>query len=1375
MYNVLAEGETDSDGLLRLTLDSIQDPSQMVFAVAGSEGSDTFAFAMNGWSAALDYYEFGVWSDYYAIPNAPTAYIYTDRPLYRPDQTVYFKGVVRLNDDLNYSMPDQERIKVTISNFEEVVFDETLTLSENGTFDGSLLLSEDAVLGSYSISTSFVGKEEPFGFVEFNVAEYRKPEFLVSVSASKTDLLLGETLSATVGAEFTSGGAVSGADVNWILSASTYNFYPEGDVATEGFSFSDYAQDMYYYYQETGIFESNIIAQGDGQTGEDGQLVVDLPVELSKEGGSRSLTFEANVSDLTGRSVSERVSVTAHQSRYYPGVKSEEYVGRVGQEQSFELVVVDWESQPVPDYPVTVEIVERRWHNVQEEDAQGRLRWVSTVEEIPVIEENLVTGSNGTAFASFVPPNGGVFMARVTVVDETGNTAAATAYTWVASEGFVSWRQANNNNFDLVVDRDSYQPGETAEILIASPIEGENYALVTVERGHVVNQEVILLSTNSTVYELPITAEMAPNTYVSVLVISGAQEGEEGVQPPSFKVGMAEITVDREQQELVVEVTPDRDVAGPGEQVTYTILTNDYQGEPVSADVSLSLVDLAVLSLTGPNTIPALDYFYPHRYLSVMTSVPLLWSIEEYNAQLEATSPSGEGGGSGGGKGAGDFGIIEIRGNFKDTAYWQSSVVTDENGQAEVTVSLPDNLTSWRMDARAVSNDTRTGQTTNDILSTKPLLLRPQTPRFFVVGDKAWLSTAVHNNTGRDLDVDVSLEAEGVRMLDEARQSIRILDGRQAVIGWDVIVEEDSERVDLVFSASGGGYSDASRPTLGTLDDNGIPVYRYEVLETVGTAGSIDEEGARTEGISLPLFPGYDVTGGEVVVEVAPTLAAGVTDGLTYLQHYPYECTEQTVSSFLPNLMTVRALQEAGISDPELERNLQSQVNIALQRLYNQQHADGGWGWWPSGKSDILVTAYVVFGLTEANNSGFSVDEETLQEGLTFLSRNLTSRRSLDQQYLLNRQAFVLFVLAHAGSPAVSQTVQLYDIRQSLNLYARAFLAMALDEIDSDDTRLDTIASDLISQATLSATGAHWDEAENDSWNWNTDTRSTAIILSALVRIDPQNQLNQNVVRWLMVNRENGHWRGTQETAWVLMALTDWMAASGELDAAYQFQAAVNGEELGGASISTENLLETQEMRIAVAELFIDQVNRLVIARSGGTGSLYYTAHLDVSVPVEHIDALDRGMIISRSYYHLDDLSNPVTHAEQGEILLAKITVVVPSSLHYVLIEDPLPAGLEAVDQNLLTSQSTGYPTDTGWSSEENWYGWGWWFFEHAQLRDEKLVLSVEELPAGTYEYTYRVRASTPGEYHTIPTTGQEFYFPEVYGRGEGSMFTVMP
>ena len=259
-----------------------------------------------------------------------------------------------------------------------------------------------------------------------------------------------------------------------------------------------------------------------------------------------------------------------------------------------------------------------------------------------------------------------------------------------------------------------------------------------------------------------------------------------------------------------------------------------------------------------------------------------------------------------------------------------------------------------------------------------------------------------------------------------------------------------------------------------------------------------------------------------------------------------------------------------------------------------------------------------------------------------------------------------------------------------------------------------------------------------------------------------------------MRNRTDGRWASTQETAWTLMALTNWMVESGELQADYAYAVQLNEEQIGDGLATSETLEDTQTLQVMVDELLTDQLNRLVIARTEGPGNLYYTANLNVYLPVPEIEALDQGIIISRRYYTLEDSKTPITTARQGDIIQGRLTIVVPQSVHYLLVEDPLPAGLEAIDTSLKTSPQGELPVAYEWMDISR-QGWGWWYFSHVELRDEKVVLSTDYLPAGTYEYTYLARASTLGEFQTIPPTAQEFYFPDVYGRGEGSLFEVTP
>ncbi|MBN1312748.1 MAG: Ig-like domain-containing protein [Anaerolineae bacterium] len=1351
----MAQGSTDSSGTLEIQTphqDSLWDRQYVV-----AQGGGVFALAMTDWSDGVQPWDYSL-SGNFNFQDF-TLYTYTDRPLYRPGQEVFFKGVLRNKKDVSYSLPAWTSVLVEVFNDQgDVVYTQDLSLDEFGTFNGSLMLDQAAGLGYYSLQVT-VG--ELSGGVGFQVAQYRKPEYIVNVTPKADAVLVGDTIEVEVDTQFYFGGPVSDAEVTWTALSAYYSFDYKGPGR---YSFGDYDYDDYQTQPSSDYVPGfgTQIADGEGRTDADGKFIIRLPAERDKSGGSRRFTIEATVTDVKGTSVSGRAEVIVHKGEYYAGVRPDSYVGVAGDKQSASLIVVDWDSRPVAKQNVTVRIVERRWSSVQEEDEFGRTQWTWTVEETPIgqpITEK--TDNQGKAGVSFIPPRGGTYKIYAAVTDSKGNETVGSSFMWVTSSEYISWRQPNNNRIDLIADKDTYQPGETAEILIASPFQGSDVkALITVERGSILSHEVITLPSNSYVYKLPITGAHAPNVYVSVVIVKGVDSTN---SVPAFRMGLVKLGVDPVQQTIRLELVPDRDVVGPREDVTYTVKTTDYAGKPVDAEVSLALVDLATLALASPNSGPIVDSFYGNQGLGVRTAVPLLYLVDRLNQEL---FDQGKGGGGGGSEG-----FFDVRSEFKDTAYWTAVLQTGEDGQAEVTITLPDNLTTWRMDARAVTKETLVGQAEIDIVATRPLLIRPSTPRFLVVNDEVTLSASVNNNTDKDIRATVSLEAAGVTIVGDVSHKVDISVGGRTQVSWPVVVDADVEWVDLVFSVKGGGLEDASKPPLGRPDhDQMLPVYRYEVPETVGTAGQLIDAGGRLEGIVLP--PTYDVKQAEVDVQISPSLAAGMTDGLEWLEHYPYECTEQIVSKFLPNALTLAAFRQFNLSDAEMETNLQTQVNLALQKLYAQQHADGGWGWFVSSESRSLVTAYVIQGMVAAGQAGVSVEQRVIDDGIGYLMGNLRAIDTLDRQSDLHLQAYVLYVLAKAGHPDVSRTVQLYEARQGMQHWARALLAQTLWMIDPTDGRIENIKSDLINAAMLSATGAHWEEESNDVWNWNTDTRSTAMILDTFALLWPTGDLGPNITRWLMIAREGGHWETTQETAWALIGLTDWMVATKELDANYDWSFTVNGLDYGSGHAGADTIRQSTVINLTLEDLLKDEVNRLNFSRGDGPGRMYYTAHLTAYLPVEEVKSLSRGVIVSRRYVDAD--GNPVIEARIGDVLTVQLNIIAPNDLYYVVVEDPYPAGAEAVDISLQTESILGQrPTLRPDAPLAR--GWGWWWFSQTDLRDEKAVLFADYLPAGTYQYTYQIRLGAVGTFRVIPPVAQEFYLPEVYGRGEGSLFTILP
>jgi hypothetical protein len=1423
----IATATTDGDGIARMDVSRHRNRF-VVYA------EDPFVAVAEGWGRGINPWDFGVGQG--ASAQDYRTYIYTDRPIYRPGQVVYFKGALRAEDDADFSMPGIDEVRVTIRDAaHEELFNETLSVSEMGTFAGELSLEEGAALGQYWIGVDFADQHAQ---TVFQVAEYRPPEFEVTVATPADEVQRGEDVDATIQASYYFGGPLTDAPAEWNVIASRYVFEPPWGGR---YSFDD-VDDPYVCYRcwwwmpEPEPTEP--ILSGAGQTDAAGELpltlagdaleealrtwakdtppprILDSAAEAEEADAGRfpaaRLTLEATITGPDNQPISGRTDVIVHPGPYYIGLSPQTYVSQAGEESRIDLVVVDWAGERLPDKEVQVEFYRREWINTFVETAYGGY-WDWETEETLVDTVTVSTDELGEAVAAFVPPEGGSYHVVATPASPTPETEAirSSIFIWVAGESYVPWRRQNHDRITLVSDKTTYEVGETAEILIPAPFDGPFTALVTVEREGVRRHEVLRFENNSPIYRLPITEGDIPNIYVSVVLVKGRAGGEaQAGELASFKMGLLPLDVTLAPVKLDVQVEADVEQAQPGEDVTYTVIATGPDGAPASGvELSLDLVDKAVLSLR-PRTQDIVQGFYARRALQVNTASGLSVSVNRYLQELAesvdiveqkvveevgemefvadevmevpAAAPTmvaaeGAERAAGGGPPEG----VEIREEFADTAVWAPALVTDAQGRAAVTVTLPDNLTTWTARAVALNRATEVGEGTADLVATKPLLVRPVAPRFFVVDDRAQLAANVSNNTDGDLEVEVGLSAEGVSLGDEtpSRQTVTIPARSERKVTWWVTVA-DVTQAELIFSAVAGDYSDASKPRLTTGPDNTLLVLRYTTPDIVGTAGQLAEGGSRTEAIALP--PVYDERQGHLTVQLDPSLAAGMQDGLTYLEHYEYECTEQTVSRFLPNILTYDALQSLGIEDPELAERLPDLVQEGLDKLYRQQNPDGGWGWWhraENWRSNPHVSAYVVFALVKAQQTGWSVKAEVLDQGVAYLRSEVQAVSDYEHYRQANRQAWLLYVLAEAGAAPQATLDELYEHRDKLSTYARAYLAQALWLRDADDARLATLLSDINNAAILSATGAHWEEANYDRWAMNTDTRSTAIVLDTLVKLDPENALAPNAVRWLMVAREAGIWETTQETAWALIALTDWMVYTGELDADYEFALYLNDAQQAGGEATRETVRESVKTQIPIAELRADVTNALSVARTEGPGRLYYTAHLEVYQPVENVEPADRGFIVERRYTLArceaeNRLDCPeVREVQLGDVIRVDLTLIVPHDRYYVMVEDPLPAGGEAIDTGLATTSLLAL--DPSLRRQDSRYWWWWRWYSRSELRDEKVVLFADVLAAGTYEYSYTFRATLPGDYHVMPTVAREFYFPEVFGRSDGRLLTI--
>lgn len=1376
---LLASGATDENGIFQSAIPAQADIYSIHYAMIGQPGDENFALSLDTWNEGIAGHNFGIFTSFTG-PEIK-AYFYTDRPIYRPGQTVSFRAVVRQAYNGRYTPANLGALPIEIYDYNQTILLESdFSLSSFGTAHGQYTLSEDAQPGAYEIRTDYGG-------VLFDVAEYRKPEINLQVSTTErvTDILAGKTLQAQVEARYYFDAPADDLTLNWALYKEHDYFYLPGyQVGEESYGWMyPYWMGFYFgYYGEQ-------VASGEGRTDAGGILPLEL--EIPPEESTQNYTLEVTMTDESGFPISARAEFTVHPAEYYIGVRPDTWLGQAGNEITFDVLTVAWDGAAAPNLDLKAIFQNVTWVRQDSDDPYMPPEMIPQYTTIS--SADFRTGADGMARLAFIPPQAGTYQLEI-----RGDDGARTqVLLWVGGEGQAVWPNMPNQRLRVSADKDSYQPGDTAQIFIPNPLGAGAQALVTVERGLVTRHFQFELDASGFTLALPLTEDDAPNVYVSVSLV-----GRDSENNVDFRQGYLDLPVDPSAQELNIQVLAIHegvDVAcetgsncpgqlEPRQEVTFDLRVTDANGNPVQGEFSLAVADLAALALADPYSLDIVPAFYGEQPLGVNTSMALVMHV-----QRQLFIPGGMGGGGG------DILTPFVREEFPDTAYWNAEIVTDADGKAQAAFTLPDSLTTWHIDVRGLTMDTRVGQAETHLIASKELLVRPVTPRFMVIGDHLRISAIIHNNSDADLQVDVALQAAGFVLDDptSALQKFSMAAGsRQQVSWWGTVEDTGADAIAMLFSASGQNaqgdllYQDITRPVWGD-----IPLARYLAPQTFGAAGVLDEGGERLELVSLPRS--YDPSSGKLDVELAPSLAAAMTAGLDVLEHYPYECTEQTVSRFLPNLEAYRAIQSLGLDAPDLQARLERTLDEGLERLVASQNEDGGWGWWssppspptsdgvgesegPEGGSDPYISAYVLFGLSRAKDAGAFIDDSVIQNASNYLITTMSTLWTDNESWRLERVAFIQYVLVQADYSGAGRLImdagELYSLRDQLSPWAQAMLAMTLEGLNPGDERAATLFSDLNSAAVRSATGTHWEGGASQR-NMETAVFNSAVVIYALAQDDPASVTLPEAVRYLMAHRDaRGAWASTYETAWTLMALTEVMKGTGELAGDFGFSAEVNGSQLAQGQAGGDARLSAVTTSLAVEHLYPDHPNALTIQRAAGPGRLYYTAHLNVLRPVEDVAAIDAGINVERAYYPLlQEVSGqpsavePVSTASTGDKLTVHLTLTLENEAYYLVVEDYIPAGAEVLDASLKTSQQF-IEIDAGDPFEE---GWGWWYFNDPQIYDDHIAWAVDYLPAGTYELTYVLVLNQPGQYRVIPAQAWQFYFPEVRGNSAGMVFEI--
>jgi uncharacterized protein YfaS (alpha-2-macroglobulin family) len=1336
---LLASGQTDQNGLWKSNLATIVESGPAVVMI-GQPGDKNFGLALTSWNDGISTWDF----DLYGSRHMPVedVYVYTDRPIYRPGHTVYFRGAVRQAFYASYQMPQKQSVTLSVHDDQgQELTSLTLPLSQYGTFNGQYTLPEDSRPGYYSI---VVDEKDANAYLSFQVAEYRKPEMELAVTLDPDPAMRGQHIKAGVQADYYFGAPAGNVKVHWTAYLQPARFYLPGYRV----GVSDLA--WMNGFDENGRYGTSL-AEGDAVTDADGSLSVQLPA-IPESDSLRTLTVEVSAQDESGFVLSAHADVPVHPAPVYIGVQPDQWFGQAGADFGFDLLTVDWEQKPIASQKLTAQLSRVTWDNKPGPYGGIIYKPIYT----PVGSTDLATGTDGKARVSFTPDKPGVYRLEV-----RGDRNVTQLAIWVGGRGDVVWPSLPDDRIELVADREKYKPGDTAQIFIPNPFAQDVQALVTVERGAILDAQVISVAQGGSTFTLPLTAAHAPNVFVSATLL-GPGSG--------FKMGYANLKVKPVEQTLNVELTADPTQAGPRDEVTLDLLVTDFRGQPAQGEFSLAVVDKAVLALADPNSQDIATAYYSDQPLGVITGMSLA-ALSERIMNFA--------GGKGGGGGGGD--IPSVRENFPDTAYWNPAIVTDAQGKAQVKVTLPDSLTTWSVETRGLTTDTRVGQADTEIVTSKPLLVRPETPRFLVAGDHALMAAIVHNNTGQAFTAQVSLQAIGFRLDDAGKLTQEVVvpaNGRTRVEWWGTA--ESADAVELIFSAKAGDLQDSTRPVWGSL-----PVLHYTVPQTFVTAGVIPEAGSRLELISLPRS--FDPTAGSLDVEMAPSLAGVILSALDKLESpQSTDSNDTLLSKMLPNLEMYRLLQGANLEDQNLHDRVAVSLDSSVRLLLARQQGDGGWGWWSNGGSDPYLSAWILFGLSRAMNAGVQLNAEAIQRGNTYLAGALPHSENGEalQAWQLERAVFMEFALAQSGAADATTVDSLYAERERIDPYARGLLAITIDSLTPGDERAKSLLDGLSATALRTSSGAYWQGAETGIWiQPDTALFNTGVVVYALAQRDPSSPLLADAVRYLASQREaNGLWGSPYESAWVLLGLTEALRGSGDLQASFDYSASLNGRAVASGQAGGAQSLNATTTSISMGDMYGAGTNALTVLHGDGTGRLYYRAALNVQRPVEDAKPISRGLQIERAYYDAACKKDcqPISSLKlvPGAQIKVVLTLTLPNDGYYVQVEDYIPAGSEVLDQSLKTSQQGQDATEVHVSGEPSnpfFFGWGWWLFNSPQIFDDHILWTADSLSAGTYTLAYTLVPVQAGEYHVLPAHAWLSFFPEVQATGAGTVFTIEP
>jgi uncharacterized protein YfaS (alpha-2-macroglobulin family) len=1337
------ETATDEQGFAQLAL---RPASAWLMA---QDGDDLRAAELSRGRVPL--YRFGLRREYSGNrqTNRLEALLFTDRPVYRPGDTAQFKAIVRDWREGRWAVPTGLTTRLRCLNSRSQQFYETnLTLTAHGSLAHAIPLPPVG-LGEYTIELELGGEDRIHSFL---VEEYQANAFELKLEAPPV-VAADEQPRIAVSAQYFLGQPVSKGKVEWSLEARDLAFAPAG--------LEDYEFCSTIWQEDLDRRPSSFALTGEGTYAATNFIIAPLVPVNSSAPQPRACELTVELTDLNQQTITRQVSFLRHSSDFYLGLRRLTDVARPGDDLPLELVAVHSDGQPLLA-PVKAQVVVQRvtWHTLRKQTAGGVAGYETEAELTPLTEFKTMTCPLTRAGHRWAPetaagppptfrvPAAGQFLIEARAQDRHGRDVVTAVLIQAQGEEEVAWDYQNGAHLGLEPDKETYQPGEIATLLVKTPISGQ--AWVTVEREKVLRAWVTNLTGNAPALYVPLEPNDAPNVYVSVTLVRGASDCPKQPKVPEYRLGYCQLRVERPHQKLRLDLTTSSAEYQPGDRVRVAATATDAENRPVpAAEVTLFAVDEGVLSLTDFQTPDPYAWFTQARPIEVDTGMTLPQLLPEAPEQWAFQNK---------GYLVGDGGRGLVRQHFVPCALWQAALLTDATGQITATFDAPDSLTKYRVMAVAHTTTGQFGHGETSIQINKPLMIEPASPRLANVGDRLLARAAVFNRTAQAGDLEVRLELDdkaihdgpasaastsAVRRLSVAAQGalavdfpVRFVAAGPARWVWHTRWADEPEAPDSAVAAPKTRFTDAAQSafTVG---------YPSPMLREV----HLTRTGAGATNLLAAFNPQLLAGNGTVTVRVSNSRIACLGEAVAELLQYPYGCVEQTASSLLPWIV-LRHAPVGPLQGSRAAADADAVIHNGVHRLLSMQTARGGLSYWPGGTEPTLWgSAYGGMMLALARREGAPVPVKSLESLATFLAAGLRDSAMLQETTALADRCLALSALALLGKPEPAYHEVLAGKREQLDTVARAWLALAILESGGPKD----LAAPLLQPGSTP-------NREALSLFGNAASE-LAIRLLAWTQLQPDAWAVDVLVTELVQAADRGHWASTQGNAWAVLALSAYRArvesgrgpAQGTLVWGSRRESFAFGAEaatferafpFGGEAVPAPLLVETASS----PPLFIQTV-------------------VEARPPVVTQPRQERGLSLEREYQRLDDQNQPqpLEPLRVGDRVLITLRLEARAAAHYVVVDDALPALFEALNPHFVTQQTAGGHLATDWVSD------------HRELRADRAVFFVNHLAPGHYHISYLARVRVAGTAYAPAAKAEEMYHPERFGLAAGLVLTAQP